>query len=660
MSSERLFRGVGSRGRGGRGGGRGAYYKALYGNRGAVRKDKPDSAWIKVQPELYSLLESMDGKQYGRYKQLAGRRFDFGGFTLFFDSVQSDAYAPPSRMRVCIRQSTAGFPETYYASKHRSIASAHYLTQSVHRALTRVQMGQVERGGSEGWHSAKGGVIAIDFPGQEVLERTSVTISDNGIEARLVAGLPATGRTIMGAAAQRMLLEALPRVVQQSLLRSSIDTQEMLALVRSIEDQEHMRTQLSMKNMVAFIGNGSVLPRSSGVSSLPLTAPSTVRFQSPKSMETTFELPNQGKVEGMGISQGVTLICGGGFNGKSTLLQAIELGVYNHVSGDGRELVITEPTATKIKAEEGRSVCSTDIRPFINNLPLGKDTRCFSTADASGSTSMAASIQEAIEAGASTLLFDEDTCATNFLVRDGRMQQLVAQGSEPITPLISRVRELWETKGVSSILVIGGCGDYLDVADAVICMHEYRPLDITARARDIAQRMPVTIERPLTKYGVVPERIVSVPRELVTHKPPRAKTRRAISLFPSTSSGSSPGPAMSSGGLGSLASTAVDNSSPPGVVDEPGMLPELDLSALDQLVSTSQTRSIAQIIHSAALDQHRRTIRELIEDANSKTLDELHAGRDMAGNLARPRMIEVALAINRLRYAQMQLATSER
>ncbi|PIA17584.1 hypothetical protein COEREDRAFT_40609 [Coemansia reversa NRRL 1564] len=619
MGSERLYRGIRGGGRGS-GSARGAYYKALYGNRGAVRQGSSDSTLARVQPELYEFLGSIDGKQYGQYKQLTGRRFEFGGFTLFFDSVQTDAYAPPSKVRVHIRQSTAGFLETYYSSKHRSIASSHYLTQCVHRALSRVQMGQAVHGGSGGWHSAKGGTIAIDFPGQEVLERTSVTISDSGVEARLVAGLPAAGRTILGEAAQRMLLETLPQVVQQSLLHSSIDAQEMLMLVQSIEDQEHLRAQLALKKMVAFVGNGSVLPRSSGVSSLPLTAIDTVQFQSPESMMTTFELPNQGRVAGMGIPQGVTLVCGGGFNGKSTLLQAIERGVYNHVIGDGRELVITESTATKIKAEEGRSVSGIDIRSFINNLPLGKDTRCFSTTDASGSTSMAASIQEAIEAGASALLFDEDTCATNFLVRDGRMQQLVAQGSEPITPLICRVRELWETKGVSSILVIGGCGDYLDVADTVICMHEYRPSDITAKAREVAQRMPITIERPLTKYGAIPERIVTIPREVVAQKPPRAKTSRLISLFPS----------------------------------------ELDLSALDQLVSASQTRSIAQIIHTAALDRRSRTMRELLEDANSKALDELHAGHDISGNLARPRIIEVALAINRLRYAQMQPVASKR
>ncbi|KAJ1835686.1 hypothetical protein LPJ63_000888, partial [Coemansia sp. RSA 2711] len=318
------------------------------------------------------------------------------------------------------------------------------------------------------------------------------------VEVRLTAGLPAAGRTIISSTAQRMFLETLPQVVERALLYQSIDVHAMHATIASVEDQEYLRSQLASKDLVAFIGDGSVLPRASGVSNLPLATDNVVRFQTPAETRVSFELPNQGAVMGMGIRRGVTLVCGGGFNGKSTLLQAIERGVYNHVPGDGRELVVTDEMAVKIKAEEGRFICNTDIRPFINNLPLGKETRAFSTCNASGSTSMAASIQEGIEAQASAFLFDEDTCATNFLVRDGRMQQLVSQNHEPITPLVSRVRELWETKGVSSILVIGGCGDYLDVADTIISMHDYVPADSTAKARAIAQRMPVAIEVPLT------------------------------------------------------------------------------------------------------------------------------------------------------------------
>ncbi|KAJ1857679.1 hypothetical protein LPJ76_001517 [Coemansia sp. RSA 638] len=470
-----------------------------------------------------------------------------------------------------------------------------------------LQNGQTSRGGSGGWHSAKGGEVAIDCPGQEILERTSAVISDRMVEARLTAGLPAAGRTILASAAQRMFLETLPQVVERALMYRSVDPQAMHALAASVEDQEYLRSQLESLGLVAFIGNGAVLPRVSGVSNMPLATNTVVRFQAPPELQVMVELPNQGAVVGMGIRQGVTLICGGGFNGKSTLLQAIERGVYNHAPGDGRERVVTDATATKIKAEEGRFVCSTDIRPFINNLPLSKTTDAFSTANASGSTSMAASIQEAVEVEASTLLFDEDTCATNFLVRDGRMQQLVSQDCEPITPLVSRVRELWEAKGVSSIMVIGGCGDYLDVADTVVSMHGYVPSDVTKKAKDIARRMPVVIEIPQIKYG---------------------------SLAPPATSG-----------VGADAHERTD---------EPEVFPELDLTALDQLVSVSQTRAIASMLQLATQNARRRTMRSLVSDMCTTALGDLPAGHGVAGNLARPRGIEVALAINRLRYAQIQ------
>ncbi|KAJ2158434.1 hypothetical protein GGF46_003785, partial [Coemansia sp. RSA 552] len=570
----------------------------------------------------------MDDRQYGHYKQLSGRTFQFGGFSLRFDSVQSDAFAPPSKICVRVDKATAQFPRALYSNKARSIASAHYIARHIHAVLARLQSAQAAREGPGGWHAAKGGKIAVDCPGQEVIERTAVVLSDSGVTARLTASLPAAGRTVLGHVAQHMLLKTLPQLVDQAMRYPAVSAQEIESVVLSAEDQEHLRAQLGARGLAAFVGNGSILPRSSGVSNMPLISKGTVRFQSPASLEVAVELPNQGTVTGMGIPCGVTLICGGGFNGKSTLLQAIERGVYNHAPGDGRELVSAEAAAVKIKAEEGRAVCNTDIRPFINNLPLGKDTSSFSTSDASGSTSMAASIQEAIEAGASTLLFDEDTCATNFLVRDGRMQRLVAQDKEPITPLVSRVRELWEAKKVSSILVIGGCGDYLDVADTVIGMDGYAPLDMTAQAKAVAQSMPVVIERPPAPYGPVPGRLVHVPRELVGHKPPKTKTRWTIALFPSGSLAeptSQPG-AAGDAGLG---------------VGEPELLPELDLSALDQLVSASQTRSIACMLHMAALGMGRITMRELLKKLDATALDALGASHGaVPGDLARPRAIE--------------------
>ncbi|KAJ1737717.1 hypothetical protein LPJ72_000242 [Coemansia sp. Benny D160-2] len=455
-----------------------------------------------------------------------------------------------------------------------------------------------------------------------------------------------------------MFLETIPQLVSQALLYTSVDSLAMTKLVECTEDQEFLRSHLLGKKLVCFIGEGSILPRKNGISDLPLVSDNTVPFTSPDSMRVSFVLPNRGRVTGMGIPQGVTLISGGGFNGKSTLLQAMEHGVYNHVPDDGRELVVTVPSAAKIKAEEGRYICNVDIRPFINNLPFGKDTRQFSTEDASGSTSMAASIQEALEAGADALFYDEDTCATNFLVRDRRMQQLVSQKHEPITPLISRIREMWDVHRVSSVLVVGGCGDYLDVADAVIDMYQYKPSDATARAKEIAEQMPVSLETPSTQYGSVIDRAIDIPVDLIRYKPPQAKTRCSIALFPSESLFRQNNTADQNIGC-----TDEEPNSSTGwkgdLVDTEMQYTALDVSALDQLVSISQTRAIALIIKHIAQSTGHMRLSEWLSLIDIMDLDSICAGRDKSGNLARPRRIEVAMAINRLRYARIWQSTQE-
>lgn len=215
-----------------------------------------------------------------------------------------------------------------------------------------------------------------------------------------------------------------------------------------------------------------------------------VPFVSPESLRVTLDLPNRGSISGMGIPLGVTLIVGGGFHGKSTLLQALERGVYNHIAGDGREYVITDASAVKLRSEDSRSISNVDISLFIHDLPGKSDTTSFSTADASGSTSQAANVIEGIEAGTSLFLIDEDTSATNFMVRDELMQRVVADSEEPITPFISRVRDLYEKLGISSILVAGSSGSYFHVSDTVIQMKEYVPYDITERAKTTAAEFP--------------------------------------------------------------------------------------------------------------------------------------------------------------------------
>ena len=204
-------------------------------------------------------------------------------------------------------------------------------------------------------------------------------------------------------------------------------------------------------------------------------------------MEVELPTIHHGLIKGMGLPKGVSLIVGGGYHGKSTLLKAIEKGVYNHIRGDGREWVISSNNTVKIRAEDGRRIEKVDIKYFIDNLPGGEDTRQFSSVNASGSTSQAANIMEAIEIGSDLLLMDEDTSATNFMIRDAKMQALVAKEKEPITPFIDRIRSLYEKHEISTILVIGGAGDYLDVADQVVMLDAYQVYDVSARAKEVAK-----------------------------------------------------------------------------------------------------------------------------------------------------------------------------
>ena len=196
----------------------------------------------------------------------------------------------------------------------------------------------------------------------------------------------------------------------------------------------------------------------------------SVPFISPESLRITMNLPHKGKIIGMGIPQGITLIVGGGYHGKSTLLNALELGVYNHIAGDGREYVITDNTALKLRSEDGRSIKDVDISLFINDLPNKKNTHCFSTADASGSTSQAAGIIEGMEAGSKVFLLDEDTSATNFMVRDTFMQEIISREKEPITPFLERAQKLYTIAGISTLLVAGSSGAFFHIADTIIQM----------------------------------------------------------------------------------------------------------------------------------------------------------------------------------------------
>ena len=428
---------------------------------------------------LRSTLLNLDGAGYKSYKNIRGS-YQFSDFILIIDYVQGDPFAAPSKFRVKIPQSVAKFPQKLYQSSSRKIALRDYLARQFQKVSRRISS---HRG------TGKSGLIEIATTGQEILERTSILIDERYVEARFSVGLPARGRRVLGRQAAAMLCEDIPDIVDSALFYHSLDAQEILQQVKTAEDADYIREQLSTRNLVAFVTNNAVLPRRSGIDFRPLED-NPVPFASPPELEVEFNCPNCGIVKGMGIKEGVTLIVGGGYHGKSTLLQSLELGVYNHLPGDGREFVITKPNAVKIRAEDGRSVVGVDISPFINHLPQGRSTSHFSTTNASGSTSQAANIIEALEAGAELLLVDEDTSATNFTIRDRRMQALIAKEKEPITPFIDKVRQLYDDYHVSTILVMGGSGDYFEVADTVIAMEDYQPYHVTEQAKAIALKYP--------------------------------------------------------------------------------------------------------------------------------------------------------------------------
>ncbi len=431
---------------------------------------------MQNQDQLRSTLQRLDNTSYKAYKDIKGA-YDFIDFQLMIDYVQGDPFASPSRLRLQIPQSIAGFPSFLYQSRSREIALRDYLTRQFCKVASEI---------SQSRGTGKSGLIAITGIGQEVLERSSVLVDEKMVEVRFIVGLPAKGRRILGRQAAEMLCEDIPEIVDRALIYQSLSPKDIRHHVETVEDADWLREELSQQNLVAFVPNGAILPRRSGVDPRPLTDKNVVPFQSPPELQVSFDCPNRGTVEGMGIPRGITLIVGGGYHGKSTLLEALELGVYNHIPDDGRELVVTDSDAVKIRAEDGRSVVGVDISPFINQLPQGRSTTDFSSPDASGSTSQAANIVEALEAGAKVLLVDEDTTATNFMIRDHRMQQLISKDKEPITPFIDKIQQLDRDYKVSTILVMGGSGDYFDIADTVIAMGNYQPYEVTEKAKQIA------------------------------------------------------------------------------------------------------------------------------------------------------------------------------
>lgn len=567
---------------------------------------------MKNYKELEKILFSMDGKSYSVYKSLKGE-YKFEKYILAIDHVQSDPYAPPSKMRVIMDRKICGIPCELTDTKDKNIAVSDFLTRNFYREIQKIGNDSTGTGGS--------GRIFIDRCGQEILERTSVLIKRDKVEVRFEMGMPARGRRIMLKAAQKIIFEQLPEIVEKSIIYDNLNKKALNEQVILVLDQEYARKMLKEKGLVAFVANDSVLPRESGVSDRPMK--NAVKFKSPEKFEITLKLPSGKEVSGMGIPKGITLIVGGGYHGKSTLLAALERGVYNHIAQDGREFIISESDAVKIRAEDGRNVEKVNISGFINNLPQNKDTKAFSTENASGSTSQAANVAEALEYGTSLLLIDEDTSATNFMIRDGRMQKLVAKEKEPITPFIDRVKELYDDFGVSTILIVGGSGDYFDVANHVIMMDEYVPKDVTEKAKEIAKSDENKREFSSNdKFKGVTQRIPLKKSFSQSGKLDKTKAKGKYSILYGKEL--------------------------------------IDISGMEQLVDDSQTNCIALMVDyfkNKVLDEKltlSQVADRIYEKIEKEGLDSISSYTGHPGNLALPRKQEFCGAVNRYRKLKIK------
>lgn len=546
--------------------------------------------------QLTATLKKIEKQNYRAYQQIKGQ-YDFTDFTLFIDHVQGDPYASASRFRATRAWSLTGLEWLKDESPAFQRAARDFIARSFE------QFAKQEN------------TVSIALNGQTVLDSTAVLFTEEGIELRFRVNLPAEGRSVLGKKANNILTFHLPKFIRRATLERELDKEAMVKHCQVVEDQSALREQLEAHNLVAFVANGSVLPRIAGNCDLPMKE--AVEFTAPESLQVTLHAPNKGYVTGLGIPKGITLIVGGGFHGKSTLLNAIERSIYDHIPGDGREYIVTDQKAMKIRAEDGRCVHHLNLSNYINHLPMGKDTADFSTQDASGSTSQAAWLQESIEAGATSLLIDEDTSATNFMIRDERMQALVAKGDEPITPLVDRIGQLRDELDISTIIVMGGSGDYLDVANTVIQMHDYQAVDVTEKAKQ------VIAQHPTQRHNESEE-------SLQTFRP-RALNR--VALMNILTDGKF---RVSAKGKDSLRFGKEFT----------------DLSALEQIESADEVNAIGWLWFQLAqlpcwCNNPAKEIEEMLSG-------EWHASLPKQGDLAKPRTLDVMAALNRMRKSQFK------
>jgi len=420
---------------------------------------------------IEKILRKIDNRGYKAYKELVGARYEAREIEFKVLRVQGDPFAPPSVVEARARLEAS-----------HPLPAEDYFLRKLYRSLKKF---------SSKLGEGKSGVLAVPKPSNAILRRSSVKARKGMISFRVWVGLPSRRRRVLADEALELLTVKLPKAIEEALrqkegLKLWTDTWNV---------QQEIRKKMEELGLVAFVADGSVLPRRCGDCEEPLEG--AVPFESPPSLRVELDT-ERGPVSGMGIRKGVTSVIGPAFHGKTTLIEAIAKGVWDHVPGDGRELVLTRRDAFYVRSEDGRRVEGTDVSTFIK-LP---GSESFKTEDASGATSAAATFQESVEAGLELLIIDEDYTATNFLYFDDRLEELY--DTKTVETLSEKLKGIKE-KGLSLLLVSGGSAPILAKSDTVIYMKNYKPLDVTEKARNLSVKAP---DKP---YELPRERTLSYP-----------------------------------------------------------------------------------------------------------------------------------------------------
>jgi predicted ABC-class ATPase len=554
---------------------------------------------MKDKLEFYTILGEIDGREYVDLARLMGD-YDFNRYIVKISNVPQSAEETGLSVVVRVTHAVAGFPEGLISSPIRRTALEDLLTRKLAAAIE----GQATFDGNG---VARRRIVA-PRPGQKILPRSTVQITDDFTDVRLSVLIPTQRGRLDGQAFQTVFFDDLPMVVQDALIYCNMDTAEVEVFVGLMEDADQLRQSLPARGLIGFVASGSLVARLPGSDQPDVAAERTITVD--PSLLVSLDTPHRGAVEGLGINSGITLILGDAFSGRIELMRALASGIYNHVPGDGREYIVTMPDSVYIPAEPGRSVHRVDIGSLLPEED-------YSTASAGACHAQAATLIEALEAGARVILLDEADACPGFLGGDDRVDRLLGNASG-ITPLSARVRQMAQELGVSTIVAGNvSVSSFIPVADTILAVRDGVITDITREAKDAFDGVSV---------AAVPEydftRLIETARWVV--------------------------PSSIDASIGRH----------DGVIGiEDGWQIRfgrytIDLGSNCQIADAQQALTLGLIIEYARqryLDKARpmRELLDLVErDLSMEGLEQVT--RELRGDLARPRRYEIAAALNRL------------